>query len=257
MNKSLLLSGLCMIAAIFSQTALAADIRVRAGVSNTIYTLSGDYLNTKSSYLPVTLGFTIVRNDGLYLDITGSTGHGTHNGWADANSPTSICGGISCSNDPSPKENFKRYDIALIVGKNEIFSDSDTMYMGYKIGSSTLSAASTRLPWTEEQFVTSGVVFGGGFSFPINEGVNGSVGLNIGLGMMNGTWQDNAGLSLQSNTAYGGSYGVTYSFPITISEGLVFEGKGNKYSYQFDNSGSSFIVRESVTSYSVYLYSAF
>ncbi len=92
MKKSLLLSSLCIAAVFVSQTA-QAEIKIRAGVASSTYTLGGDYVAAKSSYNPTNFGLTWAADNGMYIDVALSGGSGDHNGWAVANAPTTICGG--------------------------------------------------------------------------------------------------------------------------------------------------------------------
>ncbi len=92
MKKSLLLSSLCIAAVFVSQTA-QAEIKIRAGVASSTYTLGGDYVAAKSSYNPTNFGLTWAADNGMYIDVALSGGSGDHNGWAVANAPTTICEG--------------------------------------------------------------------------------------------------------------------------------------------------------------------
>lgn len=259
MKKILLISGMCAMAALVSQTA-QAEVKVRAGLASSTYTLGGDYTAAESSYNPANLGLTFAADNGMYVDLAYSSGTGKHNGWATANAPTTICGSTSCFNAASPSENFKRSDMALIVGGSKLNPNNGiagTFYVGLKTGSTTLDAKNAGLPWTEETFDTAGIVFGGGASFPIASGRAGSVGVNAGLGVMGATWKDNTGYNVKAKTAVGFSFGVNYTYPITSNLGVVVDYKGNAYSYNFGTTAIPFTVKETVSAFGATVYAKF
>lgn len=259
MKKILLVSGVFMAAVLTSQSALA-DFRVRGGVSSTSYELGGDYIVGKSVYTPVNLGMTFAADSGLYVDLAVSGGTGEHDGWATANAPTTVCGGTSCGNLAAPAESFSRSDAALIIGGSMLNQNNGiagTFYGGVKSGTTTLGAENTGLAWTEETFTTSGIVLGGGISFPIASGRAGAVGVNLGLGLMEATWEDTTGYNVKSKTAVGGSFGVSYTYPITSSFGIVADYKGNSYKYNFGDATVPFNVTESINALTATAYFKF
>jgi len=259
MKKLLLISGVCVLSALASQTA-QAEVKVRAGVASSTYTLGGDYTAAKSSYTPVSLGLTFAADNGMYVDLAVSGGTGKHDGWAIANAPTTICGGTNCGNAASREEDFKRSDVALIFGASRLNPDSGiagTFYAGLKAGNTTLGAKNAGLLWTEETFDTAGLVFGGGASFPIASGRAGSVGVNAGLGLMGAKWKDNTGFDIKAKTAVGFSFGVNYTYPITSNFGVTVDYKGNSYSYEFDNAGTPFKVNETINALGATVYAKF
>jgi len=265
MKKILFISGVCAMAAFASQAA-QAEVKIRAGVASSTYSLGGDYVAAKSDYNPVNLGVTFAADNGMYVDLATSGGSGKHDGWAKANSPTTICGGTSCGNLASPEEDFKRSDIALIVGGSKLNPDNGiavTIYAGLKAGKTTLDAQHAFTPgtrWTEETFETAGLVFGGGGSFPIASGRAGSVGVNAGLGLMGATWKDNstAGYNVKSKTALGFSFGVNYTYPITSNFGVTVDYKGNAYTYDFGkDTATQFKVNETISALGATVYVKF
>lgn len=259
MKKLLLISGVCAMAALASQTA-QAEVKVRAGVASSTYTLGGDYTAAESSYNPATFGLTFATDGGFYVDLALSGGTGEHNGWAVANAPTTICGGTNCGNAASPNEDFKRSDVALIFGASKLNPDSGiagTFYMGLKAGRTTLGAKNAGVPWKEENFDTAGLVFGGGASFPIASGRAGSVGVNAGLGLMGATWKDSTGWSKKAKTAVGFSFGVNYTYPISSHFGVTVDYKGNAYTYDFGDNNSQFKVNETISAVGATLYAKF
>jgi hypothetical protein len=267
MNKTLLISGLFVAAAFVSQPALA-EVKFRVGKSNSDYELSGDYTKAKSSYSPTTFGVTFSSNsatDAGYLDLSYSSGSGHHDGWATANVNSTVCGG-SCGNSASPSNEFKRSDFALtggVVFMNQNSGVAGNVYMGLKTGSTKLGAEHVTwmisgLGWTEETFDTAGLVFGGGVSFPIAGGKAGSFGVTAGLGIMGATWKDSTGWSAKSDSAVGGSFGASYTFPFTPNFGVTAEYKYNSYSYTFKfNGNSQFTVDEKVSSLGALIYAKF
>lgn len=250
MKKSVLLSSMFIAAALVSQSALA-EVKVRAGVAKSTYTLGGDYTHAKSDYNPTTFGLTFAADNGFYVDLALTSGKGKHDGWATAHTLSPVCTPW-CNNVASPSEDFKRDDYALIVGGSHLNPDSGiavTLYGGLKGGSTTLGAqnAQTISGWTEEKFDTAGIVFGGGASFPIAQGRAGSVGVNLGLGLMGATWKDNAGFNVKAKTAVGVSFGASYTYPITSNFGVVADFKGNSYSYNFSDTNTPFTVSETIS----------
>jgi hypothetical protein len=186
-----------------------------------------------------------------------SGGSGKHDGWAKYGTPA---------------ETFKRSDVALIVGGSKLNPDNGiagTFYVGLKSGTSTLGANTAALigpgpyttttAWTEETFTSTGLVFGGGVSFPIASGRAGSFGVNLGLGLMGANWKDNstAGYSVKSKTAVGFSLGANYTYPITSNFGVTVDLKGNWYNYNFGDTANPFTVKESVTALGASVYAKF
>ncbi len=252
MKKSLLMSGLCVAAALVSQPALA-EVKIRAGAGSATYELGGDYTHATSTYSPATVGATFSWGSGTtggYVDLAYSEGTGTHDGWATANSPTTICGGTSCGNLASPNEDFKRQDFALtggVVFLNQNNGIAGNVYVGLKSGSTTLGAKNAGLSWTEEKFDTVGVIVGGGASFPIAGGRAGSVGVNLGLGIMSATWKDNnptGNFNATASSAVGGSIGANYTFPFSSHFGVTADYKYQSYSYNFGDAKNPFTVSE-------------
>lgn len=137
MKKSVLMSSMFVAAALVSQSALA-EVKLRAGAGTSTYELGGDYTHAKSTYSPTAVGATFswdTGTTGAYVDVAYSSGTGTHDGWATANSPTTICGGTSCGNVASPNEGFKRSDWALTGGAvflNPNSGIAGNIYVGLK-----------------------------------------------------------------------------------------------------------------------------
>lgn len=245
MKKSLLMSGLCVAAAFMSQPALA-EVKIRAGTGSSTYELSGDYITATSTYSPATLGATFSWGGGRtggYVDLALSGGTGTHDGWAYIG---------------APEQSFKRSDFAVtggVVFLNQNNGIAGNVYVGLKTGTTTLGANRAALiadgytantAWTEEKFNTAGVILGGGVSFPIAGGRAGSVGVNLGIGIMGATWEDNsaAGFSATANTAVGGSIGANYTFPFSSHFGVTADYKYQSYSYNFGDTTTPFTIDE-------------
>lgn len=256
MKKLLLISGVCALSALASQTA-QAEVKVRAGVASSTYKLGGDYITAESKYNPVNLGLTFAGDSGFYVDLAVSGGTGEHDGWTKYGTPA---------------EQFKRSDLALIFGASRLNPDNGiagTFYMGLKTGTTTLGANKTALigpgpytatsAWTEETFTSTGLVFGGGGSFPIASGRAGSLGVNVGLGLMGATWKDNsvAGYNEKAKTALGVSFGVNYTYPITSNFGVTVDYKGNAYTYNFGDAATPFKVNEKISAFGATLYAKF
>ncbi len=255
MKKTLLISGLCISAALVSQSAFA-EIKIRAGAGSSTYELSGDYIKAKSTYSPTALGVTFSSDTsaaGAYLDLAFSGGSGNHDGWTRLGTPS---------------ESFKRQDFALTGGAvflNQNNGVAGNVYVGIKTGSTklganraTIAAAGYTYPWSEETFDTAGVIFGGGASFPIAGGRAGSVGVNAGLGIMGATWKDNSGhFEQKAKTAVGGSLGVNYTFPFTPNFGVTADYKYQAYSYKFGDANPQFTVDEKFSTLMGLLYVKF
>lgn len=251
MKKSVLVSSLFVAAALASQSALA-EVKVRAGVAASTYDLGGDYITAKSTYTPANVGLTFssdfAANKGWYIDGSYSSGSGKHDGWASLGAPS---------------ESFKRSDFALtggVVFMNQNNGMAGNVYVGYKSGKTTLGAQNAGLLWTEETFDTSGVIVGGGASYPIAGGRAGSVGVNVGIGIMSATWKDNRTVGTfneKANTAVGGSLGANYTFPFSSNFGVVADLKYHSYNYKFGSTANPFTIREKITSLGASLYAKF
>lgn len=253
MNKLLLISGICA-AAVVSQVA-QAEVKVRAGVAKSSYsaafgnssTPSAVYRNKTaiSDYTAANIGLTYLLDNGLYFDLgtSSSVSSATHDLWA--------------TRTPIP-QSFKRTDTAFIVGKAGAFPNGmgNNLYMGLKTGKSNLAAPAS-LGWTEDIFTASGLVLGGGLSFPLGA-KGGSIGVNGGIGFMSATWTDTAGFYAKADSALGASFGLSYTLPFTTAFGLVVDYKGNAYSYTF-NSGKTteFTVDETTGALGLGLYAKF
>lgn len=259
MKKTIALTTLLAAAALIPMTA-QAEMRVRAGVGSYTYSLGGDYTNGESQYKPATFGLTFAGNDGFYLDMAVTNGSGTHSGWATANAPTTICGGTSCGNVASPNEDFKRNDYSVIMGASSLNPETGTattFYLGLKGGKTTLGAKNAGLAWTEETFSNIGMVFGGGWSVPLDAGNMGVLGLNLGMGVMGAKWEDNNGFSTKSKTAVGFSYGLSYTLPLTSDIGVTVDYKGNKYVFNFGDTANPFKVNETFSGLGASVYFKF
>jgi hypothetical protein len=259
MKKTLLISSLFVATALVSQSALA-EVRIRAGAGSYTYELGGDYITAKSTYNPTMVALTFSSDTGAnagYLDISYSGGSGKHDGWTKYGTPS---------------ENFKRSDFALtggVVFLNQNNGIAGNVYVGIKTGTTTLGAQKAALEgpgpytpttsWTEETFTTSGVIFGGGASFPIASGRAGSVGVNVGLGIMGAKWKDNStsGYSASADTAVGGSLGVSYTFPFSSNFGVTADYKCHSYSYNFGTTANPFTIRERIGTLGATLYAKF
>lgn len=244
MKKLLLVSGVCAVAALASQTA-QAEVKVRAGVASSTYKLGGDYIIAESKYNPVTVGLTFAGDSGVYVDLAVSGGTGEHDGWKALGAPA---------------EKFERSDVALIVGASKLNPDTGiagTFYVGVKAGNTTLGAQNAGLSWTEETFDSAGLVFGGGGSFPIASGRAGAVGVNAGLGLMGAKWKDTTGYNVKAKTAVGFSLGANYTYPITPMFGVVVDYKYNSYNYNFGDAATPFKVDEKISALGALLYAKF
>lgn len=253
MKRTVLISGMFMAAALVSQSAFA-EVKIRAGAGSSSYELGGDYIKAKSTYSPTTVGITFSSDtaaNGAYLDVSYSGGSGHHDGWAKYGTPS---------------ESFKRSDFAVTGGAvflNQNNGIAGNVYVGIKTGSTTLGANKAVIalhytnPWSEETFDSYGVVFGGGASFPVAGGRAGSVGVNVGLGIMGAKWKDTSGYSVNAKTAIGGSIGANYTFPITPNFGVTADYKYQSYSYKFGTSSNPFTVDEKFSTITGLLYAKF
>jgi hypothetical protein len=264
MKKTLLVSSLFVATALVSQSALA-EVRFRAGAGTSTYELGGDYTHAKATYTPTNVGMTFAwgSTTGGYVDVSYSGGSGKHDGWATANSPTTICGGTSCGNLASPEEDFKRQDYALtggVVFINQNNGIAGNVYIGIKGGTTTLNAKNAGLPWTEEKLTTTGMIIGGGASFPIAGGSAGSVGVNLGIGIMGANWKDNnsPAYDQDADIAVGGSLGASYTFPFSSNFGVIVDYKYQSYSYTFcADCANPFTVSEKFSTLGGSLYAKF
>lgn len=254
MKKTILISS--MLAAALASHSAFAEVKIRVGGGSSSYQLDGDYITAKSDYNPTSAGITFSSDTGAnagYVDFSYSGGSGKHDGWKKYGTPS---------------ESFKRTDYALtggVVFLNQNNGIAGNVYVGIKSGKTTLGANKAVIalyyvnPWSEETFETTGVIFGGGASFPIAGGRAGSVGVNVGLGIMGATWKDNstAGYSVKADTAVGGSLGASYTFPFSQNFGVTADLKYHSYNYKFGSSSNPFTVREKISNFGVSLYAKF
>lgn len=239
MKKNILMS---VVFVLFAQTSLVAlaDVKVRGGVAPTTYkaefTNMGVFKMANSQYMSANLGMTYVFEDGVYLDVSGSGGSGTHDNY------------VAIGARP---QNFKRSDFALIAGKSDVSSSGRNyaIFAGLKAGTTLLGAPKglPGIPWSETSFSEAGFVFGGGMSFPLDTG---AVGVSIGLGFMGAKFSNNdTGIINTSDSASSVSLGANYNYPISPVLGLLFDFKLNSYSANFTKPNSTtYTVKEGFSS---------
>lgn len=248
MKKLLLLSSI-FTAALFTAQSAMAEVRLRAGVASATYNLTGDYGKTEAKYHPISLNATYAFDNGMYIDVGYTGGSGTHDGWAPV----------------SPDEKFKRSDVALTFGASKLNQNNGlagTVYVGLKTGKTELSAPAwyTSTGFSVDKFTTSGLIFGGGISYPIAGGAGGTVGGNIGLGLMGNKWEDDKGYSVKATGAFGGSIGVSYTYAFSDMAGVMADYKIQSYTYNFDNKGVApdpYVVHEKINALGVSVYVKF
>jgi len=233
----------CAVSLLASQMALA-DIKVRAGVASGSYSVdlknaSGVvYQTVNAKYTPINLGASYVANNGFYVDFGYTGGSGTHD-------------------MTSTDKTFRRSDLALIAGKSNVRESgfSTSFYGGFKTGQTVLTSS------VEDKLVASGLVGGVGVGFPVGPG---SLGVNVGLGIMKANW-DKTGSAIAANnrsyaadTAVGFSFGLGYTYPINETMGVVVDYKGHGYSYVFDSGLSTeFTVTETTNAVGANFYATF
>ena len=221
MKKSLILSSV-FIAVTFASQAAEAGVKVRAGAGSSTYELAGDYGSTKVDYTPITLGASYAFDNGMYIDLSYTGGTGKHDGYVPF----------------YPKQDFKRSDVTLAFGRAHV-NESNGIAFGYYAGlksGTTTAGAPIAVGFTEETLTTSGLIVGGGVNFPIASGRGGSVGVNLGVGFMTTTWEDNAATYVwneTSDTSVGASFGVNYSYQFNSTVGVTVDYKTQSYKYDF------------------------
>ena len=222
MKKTLILSS-AFIAVAFTSQAAEAAVKFRAGAGSSTYELAGDYGTTKVDYTPITLGASYAFDNGMYIDLSYTGGSGKHDGY--------ILSGY-------PKQDFKRSDVTLAFGRAHV-NESNGMALGYFAGlksGTTTAGAPIAMGFTEETLTTSGLIVGGGVSFPIASGRGGSVGVNLGVGLMGTTWEDNATTYVwneTSDTSVGASFGLNYNYQFNSTVGVTVDYKTQSYKYDF------------------------
>lgn len=222
MKKTLIMSSV-FIAVAFASQAAEAGVKVRAGVGSSTYELAGDYGATKVDYTPITLGASYSFDNGMYIDLSYTGGAGKHDGY--------VSSGYS-------KQDFKRTDVTLALGRAHVIESNGMAfgyYAGLKSGTTTMGAP---IAWgfTEETLTTSGLIVGGGASFPIASGRGGSIGVNLGVGLMGTTWEDNATTYVwneASDTSVGTSFGLNYNYQFNSTVGVTVDYKTQSYAYDF------------------------
>lgn len=246
MNKLFLRTSMFAVAALFAQAAMAdGNFKVRAGVASTDYkldvtTASGTNGALTSKYSATNLGLTYVTAAGIYFDLSGSSGSGDHDLY-------------------TTPQSFKRTDQAFIVG---LPLGSASVYIGYKNGTTDISAPPSLAPFTKDTFTAKGLIMGGGAGFPLGEdGRAGNIGVTAGIGLMKADWKEdgNFPLNISADTAVGFSFGASYTYPITPSFGVTADYKYNGYNYDFtsSNGGSTFKIDEKISALGITLYAKF
>lgn len=246
MSKLFLRTSMFAVAALFAQAAMAdAGFKVRGGVASNNYdlevTCSGCTGKVTSKYTSTNLGLTYVTPIGLYFDLSGSTGSGDHD--------------LYTTSQP-----FKRTDQAFVVGMSGLGPAS--VYVGYKSGTTDISAPPSLAPFTKDTFTAKGLILGGGAGFPLGEGGRaGAIGVNAGIGLMKANWKEdgNFPLDINAKTAVGFSFGASYTYPITSNFGVTADVKYNSYSYDFSdsNGGATFKIDEKITAIGASVYAKF
>ncbi|MDP2805126.1 MAG: hypothetical protein Q8O24_04220 [Gallionellaceae bacterium] len=241
MKKKIVLACLCGVAVLASQSAMASSLKVRGGVTNNSYTLDITPTPTagnpyaESSYSGNSLGLTWLADDSsIYLDYAASSGSGDWTGkYTSGTTFTSA---------------FTRADNAIVLGTNTITSggSASSFYVGWKNGESNLTRAPGAVTNPSLIFKTSGLIFGGGLGIPA---AGGTIGLSLGMGIMNGQYDNIAKATItstvytttssQADNAIGFSYGIGYTYSFTPNIGVTVDYKGNAYKYTFDSGLSS------------------
>lgn len=230
MNKNIKLICLFGIVALASQSAMAAGLKVRGGVTSNTYSLDitpstgSSYNYAKSNYSGTNLGLTWLMGESTYLDAALANGSGTWDG--------------TYTNGTAFTSNMTRADSAFILGTNLGGASGNVvnLYAGWKNGETKLERAPGAASNPALNFKTSGLIFGGGLGFPV--GGAGSLGLSLGMGVMSGSYDSTASgvtTTYKADMALGFSYGIGYSYPFTKNLGMAIDYKGNAYKYIFDS----------------------
>lgn len=238
MRKLFLIAGVSAGALVFAQAAAAdGSFKIRAGQASTTYTAdySGFITSYKgdsgtANYTATTYGFTYTTPVGIYFDLSGSGGSGTHDSWRAIT---------------SAPQDFKRNDAQFVVGLP--VGSSTSFYFGYKTGTTKmaapkgtfdpgLGATGGNIGWSQDTFTAQGIIFGGGTGIPLGEdGRAGVIGLNAGLGVMKANWKDDSCCySVDADIAVGFSLGASYTYQFTPHFGATVDYKYNSYSYDFN-----------------------
>lgn len=209
-------------------------VRPRVGMSSTSYEIGGNYLTGTSDYTATNIGVTFAFDSGTYFDVAYTTsGDATHDSWV-------------------VDDDFKRTDLALTYGFS--FTDTGTMFLGYKTGTSELSTPpQANKTWTEDTFETSGFFYGLSFGFPVTE--RSALSLNGALALMTANWSDDVSWDMDADYALGYSFGAAYTHAFTQNFGMVADWKYHYYEFEFDL--GSYQADETVNAFGLSLYANF
>lgn len=184
-----------------------------------------------ASYMEFFAGLTAAISDGYFIELSAAQGSGKHSLY-----------------QPAPNQSFKRSTYGALLGSTLADFPNAKYYLSVR--SSTSQLAALGQTWKQDTFATTG--FGGGIELTLPV-ANGTFGFNIEGGMSSATWSDDSGFSSSSNSIFGGSSKVSYSYLFAQSAGVTASAGMQSYDFKF----KSFSVKEAVTSIGVGVFAKF
>ena len=248
-NKLHTMTVLFAVTALFSLPALA-EVRVHGGVDDVGYqtsfsgqpggSLSYNGKKSKSTYMGANLGVSLITSGGGYFDISTSGGTGNHDLWASSGSASLP---------------LRRNDATFTFGNSSInpYGRIISYYFGINSGTTEFGLPSG----ASDEFDTSGYFFGAGLAYPTTFG---TVGVNAALVATDATWKNSStGTTLKDpgNIVY--NFGATagYQFTHTAGMNVDYKLKINSYKFPVGYSGSTFSVKEQISSIGLKFYVKF
>lgn len=176
-----------------------------------------------SHYLEEGLNLTMSRNDGFFVDISGTKGNGKHNLYR-----------------PAPDQAFRRSSTALIFGgRPSAVNPNLKFFFGYRAANTQMAAIGQT--WTLDTLTSSGLVAGIDFLWPV---AIGSFALSLEGGNNSAKWSNDSGYSANSDTALASRLMGSYIYPLGKVAGVTIDITLQDCTYKF----KTFTVNESINS---------
>jgi hypothetical protein len=238
MRKLAALAVLTVGAAALPGSVFAQDgtVRVRAGLASVNYTspVQGSP-DLESNYAALTLGGSYITQSGWFADLGVRTSLSAE--W----NTKEVFGGVK-------DDDFSRTETTVTVGKS--LGDGLSVFGGLQISTSkfSLSAANT-ITGNNEDLTFDGQLWFAGASKSLPVG-GGSLSFSGALGVLQQelTYSQGFGLPAEkSDSGFGASLGVAYSYPLSKSLSVMADLRGQSYSVKYSGESN----KENVASFGV------
>jgi opacity protein-like surface antigen len=205
---TLMLTSVGLLATAMAQAEVTTRLRAGVALAGGYEVVDSDNISTyDADYTAVPVGVTVYFGDAMYADVAYQSASG------DATFPWS-----------RQKTDFSRTDLTISFGMN---FDRLNTYVGYKQGLTETDWPGAAPP---DEFETSGVVFGGGFAFPMGRS---AMSLGFGMGFLSGTYTWAPGASADADYTLGYSLSAGYSFAFNEHFSASADYRWNSYSFDF------------------------